>query len=138
MGDDEKANVREVHRVTRIRIRHVQSWLKQLLRKHGVSANRLILTGFSQGAVLAVLCATRMGALGAIACGGVTTELVYSQQKDDYVGDQWMQWEELLPKSDPGTRFCAVNGTADPYVPRKHLERMLRNFECQWHWDRGV
>lgn len=136
--NDDEANVRELQRVTRLRMRHTESWLRALLVKYGVRKDRLILTGFSQGSILAALCAARMGALGAVPCGGVTGQPVYSAKVDDYVGGGWMRWEELLPRSKCQTRFCCVNGTLDGYVPRKCLEKMLQPFDCHWHWDKGV
>jgi len=136
--DNDKANVRELQRVARVRMRHIESWLNALLKEYGVPKDRLILVGFSQGSILAALCAVRMNALGAVVCGGVTDMLVYSAKAHDYVADYWMRWEELLPKSKRRTRFCCVNGTLDPYVPRKHVEKMLKPFDCHWHWDRGV
>lgn len=138
--DDHEANVRELQRVVRVRLRHIEAWLAALLRKYGLRKDRLILTGFSQGSILAALSAVRIGALGAVACGGVTGQPVYSAREDDYVGGGWMRWEELLPKSinKRNTAFCCVNGTNDPYVPRKNLETMLQLFDCHWHWDRGV
>lgn len=136
--DNDEANVRELQRVARARMRHVETWLKGLLKRYGVRKDRLIVTGFSQGSILAALCAVRIGALGAVACGGVTGQPVYSAKEDDYVGGGWMQWEDLLPKSKRNTQFCCVNGTADCYVQRRQLENMLQTFDCHWHWDHGV
>jgi len=135
---DNEANIRELQRVALARARHVEAWIRDLLKKHGLKKDKLILTGFSQGSILAAVCAARLNALGAVACGGVTGQPVYSAEKDDYVGGGWMRWEELLPKKPVATRFCAVNGTEDSCVPRRNLEHMLSAFDCHWHWDRGV
>merc|ERR1712048_1183584 len=113
-------------------------WLEALIKRHGVRKDRLIVTGFSQGSILAALCAVRMNALGAVVCGCVTGQPIYSAREGDYVGGGWMRWEELLPKAKGRTQFCAVNGTEDAYVPRRQLEKMLEPFKCHWQWDRGV
>lgn len=138
---DEEANVLELQRAVRVRMRHLGAWLRTLLAKHNLGSNRLILAGFSQGSILAALCAVQLRALGSIVCGGITGQPIYSMKDRGYVGGGWMRWEELLPSSlptPPVTRFCAINGTNDVYVPRRSLERMLAPFECYWHWDRGV
>eukprot|EP00928_Gymnodinium_smaydae_P045930 TRINITY_DN30574_c0_g1_i1.p1 TRINITY_DN30574_c0_g1~~TRINITY_DN30574_c0_g1_i1.p1 ORF type:complete len:310 (-),score=47.04 TRINITY_DN30574_c0_g1_i1:225-1127(-) len=138
---DDEANVRELQRVVRLRLLHLTKWTKDLLAKYHLGPDRLIITGFSQGSILAALVAAHLGALGAVVCGGVTGQPVYSAEADDYVGGGWMRWEELLPKATTTkrtTKFCAVNGTADPYVPRRQVENMLSPFECHWHWEKGV
>lgn len=139
---DWAANVREIHRVTRARLRQLNRWLDGLLAKHGLTDRQLILTGFSQGAILAALCGAQRRALGVVVCGGVPGQPVYSREADDYVGGGWPDWERLLPKparaAAKQTRFCAVNGTEDGCVPREENEAMLAHYETFWHWDRGV
>eukprot|EP00930_Biecheleria_cincta_P101636 TRINITY_DN93286_c0_g1_i1.p1 TRINITY_DN93286_c0_g1~~TRINITY_DN93286_c0_g1_i1.p1 ORF type:complete len:270 (+),score=30.42 TRINITY_DN93286_c0_g1_i1:90-899(+) len=135
---DHEANIKELQRVARARACHIEKWLKPILRKYGVRRNRLVISGFSQGSILAAICAVRMNALGAIVCGGVTGQPVFSADESDYVGGGWMRWEDLLPAGKHSTKFCAINGTCDCYVPRKPLERMLERFDCYWHWDHGV
>eukprot|EP00435_Cladocopium_sp_Y103_P002351 s297_g1.t1 len=135
---DAKANVRELQRVAMARVRHVEKWLRALLKTHKLKPRHLILSGFSQGSILCVLCACRLNALGAVICGGVTGQPIYSAKEKDYVGGGWMKWEQLLPRRVASTRFCAVNGTLDPFVPRRAVEKMLEDYETFWHWDVGV
>jgi len=136
------ANVRELHRVTRARLRQLNRWLDRLLARHRLTDSQLILAGFSQGAILAALCGAQRQALGVVVCGGVPGQPVYSREVDDYVGGGWMDWERLLPRSARAgrcrTRFCAVNGTEDGCVPRRANEAMLASFDTFWHWDEGV
>lgn len=135
---DAEANVRELQRLARSRAAQLQGWLLRLLRRHGLGRERLVLVGFSQGSILATLCAARLGALGAVVCGGLPSLPIYSARERGFVGDGWMRWEELLPRQPLCTRFCAINGTKDPYVARQQVEQMLAPFDCHWHWDRGV
>ena len=130
--------LRELHRVARARLRHVERWLRVLLNKYHLKPKNLILAGFSQGSIIAALSAVCMGALGALVCGGVTGQPVFSASMNDYVGGGWMDWQELLPRSKRKTRFCSINGTKDPFVPRRQLEKMLAQYNTHWHWDEGV
>lgn len=138
---DWTANVRELHRVVRARVRKVNVWLDALLERHGLTNRQLILTGFSQGAILAAVCGARRRALGCVVCGGVPGQPVYSAHCQDYIGGGWMDWGALIPASakrgSSRTKFCAVNGTQDPFVPRGPLESMLAPFETKWHWHEG-
>mmetsp|Transcript_125643 Transcript_125643/g.349918 ORF Transcript_125643/g.349918 Transcript_125643/m.349918 type:complete len:244 (+) Transcript_125643:3-734(+) len=140
--DDWGANVRELQRVTRARLRQVDRWLDRLLARYCLTNRQLILAGFSQGAVLAALSGARRLAFGVVLCGGVPGQPVYSREAGDYVGGGWMDWEQLLPKGAKSrqcpTKFCVVNGTEDVCVPRQPNEAMLARFDTTWHWDKGV
>ena len=83
----------------------------------------------------------RRGVLGVLVCGGVTWQQIYSDKHGGYVDEDrplhgWNRWEVLMP-SKSSTRFCAINGTADPYVLRRPLEKMLRPYCCEWIWHEG-
>lgn len=136
--DNPKANVRELQRVTMVRVRHVEKWLRALLKKHQLKPRHLILSGFSQGSIIAALVAARMKALGGVLIGGVTGQPIFSAKEQDYIGGGWMKWEELLPRTPAPTRFCAVNGTLDPFVPRKAMENMFHGYEIKFYWQTGV
>lgn len=140
--NDEEASIKELQRATRKRLRTVNTWLDWLLKKHKLSNSDLILSGFSQGTVLATLVGANRGVKAVVLCGGVGTEPVHSvnaTRADRYVGREvWARWEELMPKAAPNTRFFALEGTADVTVPRKKMERLMKPFDCTFRWERGL
>eukprot|EP00930_Biecheleria_cincta_P086421 TRINITY_DN75710_c0_g1_i1.p1 TRINITY_DN75710_c0_g1~~TRINITY_DN75710_c0_g1_i1.p1 ORF type:complete len:267 (+),score=38.50 TRINITY_DN75710_c0_g1_i1:138-938(+) len=138
---DRQSTRREIHRVVRARRRHVDKWLDRLLAKHKLTNKHVILAGYSQGSIVAATVGARRGVLGVLVCGGVTWQQIYSEKHGGYVDEDrplhgWNRWEVLMP-SKSSTSFCAINGSADPYVLRRPLEKMLRPYCCEWTWHEG-
>lgn len=140
--NDEEASIKELQRVTRKRLRSVNTWLDWLLKKHNLSNADLVLTGFSQGTVLAALVGANRGVKAVVLCGGVGTEPVHSvnaTRGDRYVGREvWARWEELMPKVAPNTKFFALEGTSDCTVPRKKKEHLMKPFDCTFRWEKDL
>lgn len=117
-------SLKEYQRVLRSRCRDLHVWLDALLEKHGLTNRDLVLVGFSLGAYLSAIVGAQRDALGVVVCGGMcTTEEV--------------RIADLLPKSTRA-RFLAVNGSRDKLVNRKSLEESLGEYDCEWHWSKGV
>lgn len=119
-----EASLREYRRVLRARCRDLSSWLDLLLARHGLTNKDLVLVGFSLGAYLAAMVGARRGVRGVAVCGGACTT-------------RELRFHELMPKRS-SARFCAVNGTKDTIVQRRSLERILDQYDCEWHWSKGV
>eukprot|EP00929_Paragymnodinium_shiwhaense_P093535 TRINITY_DN5370_c0_g3_i2.p1 TRINITY_DN5370_c0_g3~~TRINITY_DN5370_c0_g3_i2.p1 ORF type:complete len:296 (+),score=34.83 TRINITY_DN5370_c0_g3_i2:65-952(+) len=117
-------SIQRFHRSIASRCSALEKWLDNLLAKHRLSYDNLVISGFSQGALLSVVIGARRNALGTIVCGGVP-----------YAG--FFQVKSLMPKKS-ASKFCSVNGTKDEFVERKALEELLSPYDCEWTWDKGV
>lgn len=139
---DHNANVRELQRATRSRMVYVNKWLDGLLRSHKLTNKDLIIVGFSQGCIPAAIAGANRGIKAVLLCGGVGKEDVYSlksRKANGSIGQPcWARWEELMPKSAPGTKFFALEGTKDRAVPRKSFENMMAKFDTTWRWEPGL
>eukprot|EP00929_Paragymnodinium_shiwhaense_P012754 TRINITY_DN12052_c0_g1_i1.p1 TRINITY_DN12052_c0_g1~~TRINITY_DN12052_c0_g1_i1.p1 ORF type:complete len:299 (+),score=55.44 TRINITY_DN12052_c0_g1_i1:65-898(+) len=139
---DQEACVRVLQRTTRNRLRLVNKWLDMLLKSHNLTNANLILTGFSQGCVLAALAGAHRRVRGVALVGGIGTEPIRSRESakaDKVIGREvWARWEELMPRSAPGTQFWALQGTKDTTVPRRKIERLLAPFDCTWRYEKGL
>lgn len=118
-----KKSVSVFHKSTMARCQQLGSWLDDLLAKHHLSEDCVILAGFSQGAMPAAILGAHRKVRGVIVCGGVP-----------YAG--FLQLGKLMPKKST-TRFCSINGTNDEYIERAPLVKMLRPYQCKWHWFEG-
>jgi len=119
-----QASLKEYRRVLRARCRDLNLWLDQLLAKHGLADTDLVLVGFSLGAYLAAMVGARRNVRGVVVCGGACST-------------REVRFHELMPKRTQA-RFCAVNGTKDTIVQRRSLEAILNQYDCEWHWSKGV
>merc|ERR1712050_696476 len=95
-----------------------------MLEKHNLTDDDLVLSGFSQGSILAAIVGARRNAHGVIVCGGVP-----------FAGS--LELAKLMPKKSR-THFLAVNGTRDTVLERTPLEAMLAPYHREWHWSQGV
>ena len=138
-ADDRRSCARVLQQITLARIAQLDRWLDMHLAEHQLTNDELVLVGFSQGSILATICGARRGVRGVVAMGGVPGQPIYDAAVDDYVGGGWMDWEQLMPvRPAADTKLLLVNGTADCYVNRAKNEQMLRRFEVEWHWDKGL
>merc|ERR1712176_1721940 len=100
-------------RVTRDRLRHVNAWLDEVLRTHGLRNQDLTLLGFSQGCVLALIAGVNRDVKAIGMFGGMGTEPARSFQskKEDLVigREIWPRWEEFMPAQIPSTKIWAVH-----------------------------
>lgn len=139
---DQEDCVQTLQRTTRRRLRSLNQWLDLLLKTHGLTNNDVILTGFSQGCVLAGLLGAQRRVRGVALVGGIGTEPVTSpesKQANLVIGREvWARWEELMPRSAPGTRFFSLQGTKDTTVPRRKIEALLEPYDCTWRYERGL
>merc|ERR1719238_2593675 len=135
---DKEANVRVLQRITEARLEQLDAWLTRVLRKFGLRNENLILSGFSQGCVLAAILGARRRVKAVALAGGVGCEPVFTAERNDYFGHEcWARWEELLPArgSDepaPPTKFLVCCGGADHTVPRNKVSAMLADYEVSW------
>lgn len=137
--DDPEATIQEIQRVTRRRLRQMNAWLTDLLRKHHLKNRDVVLCGFSAGCIPACCLGARRRVKAVVLVGGVGYDWIFSAEKNDYLnGCIWPRWEELMPKSVPGTKFLAVNGTKDRGVPRKRLEALLADCRTTYRWEKGL
>lgn len=134
---DKSANLCEFNRVAKRRQRGVDAWLIKLLAKHRLTEQQVVLMGLSQGAIPAALVGAWRRVLGVVMCGGIPWQQAYSATKNDYVGEKWNNFQDLLPTQTP-TRFLAINGTRDTCVFRKHLQIMFEPYNCEWRWYKGL
>merc|ERR1712232_677482 len=139
---DEEDCVRVLQRTTRQRLQKVNKWLDLLLKTHGLTNRDVILTGFSQGCVLAGLLGAQRRVRGVALVGGIGTEPVKSSESkkaDLVIGREvWARWEELMPRTAPGTRFWALQGTKDTTVPRRKIEALLAPYDTTWKYETGL
>lgn len=142
-----ETNVRVLQRVTERRLQQVDAWLDRLLRKFNLKNSDLILSGFSQGSVIAALVGARRRVKAVALAGGVGTEPIYSAAKKNYYGHEvWARWEEMMPEiatqpsadGPPQTKFMICCGGADHTVPRKKLASMLAAYKCKWRTEDGL
>mmetsp|Transcript_18390 Transcript_18390/g.50479 ORF Transcript_18390/g.50479 Transcript_18390/m.50479 type:complete len:289 (-) Transcript_18390:153-1019(-) len=138
---DQEVSIRKIQRVVKKRMRHLNDWFDDLLRKYNLTNSDVIVTGFSQGTNVACLIGARRGVKSVLLCGGPGTESVFSAdaKPDNFVGrNVWPRWEELMPKVAPGTKFFALEGTKDYSVPRKRLTAMLKKYDTTFRWEEGL
>lgn len=137
---DKEANVRALQRITERRLQQLDAWLTRVLRRLNLRSENVILTGFSQGCILAAILGARRRVKAVALAGGVGTEPVFTAERNDYFGPEcWARWEELLPqrKRDeeeeaPKTKFLICCGGADHTVPRKRVAAMLSDYKVSW------
>lgn len=138
---DKESNIACIQRVARRRLRLMNAWLDGLLRKHGLTNQDLILTGFSQGTNVALITGANRGVKSVLLCGGPGVEGVFSEKHNpkDFVGKPiWPRWEDLLPRKAPRTKFWLLEATEDFSMPRCRVEPMMKKYNSTFRWEQGL